>query len=262
MSQGSPTDQDGAVGATQEESTSTMTDIPTLDRPPSSDVPSNGVGASSSASLAGRGPDSQTVAVAAGPGGDGDNQMPADGSTQPDKSNSSRHQLASWLVVLVLATVCAIGLRAFVVQTFYVPSSSMYPTLQIGDRILVQKIGYSIERGDILVFRRPPGDVYDTNNEDLVKRVIGLPGETISSKGNTVYINGKPLAEPYLPKGTILGREISPPVKIPAGDYYMLGDNRNDSEDSRYWGFLPQSYVVGKVFVIVWRHGHPWFHPL
>ncbi|MGH9172657.1 MAG: signal peptidase I [Acidimicrobiales bacterium] len=172
---------------------------------------------------------------------------------------SPRQQLVSWLVVLVLAAGCAIGLRAFVVQTFFVPSGSMEPTLQVGDRMLVQKIGFTIQRGDILVFRRPPGDLADTNNEDLVKRVIGLPGETISSRGNTVYINGKPLSEPYLPPGTILGKPI-PTQKIPSGDYFMLGDNRNDSADSRYWGYLPRSYVVGKVILVVWRHGHPVFH--
>lgn len=170
-----------------------------------------------------------------------------------------RRQLISWAIVLLVAAGFAVGLRTFVVQTFFVPSGSMYPTLQVSDRILVLKIGFTIHRGDILVFRRPPGDQDDPTDEDLVKRVVGLPGEVIWSVGNTIYINGKPLAEPYLPKGTQLGRPI-PKERIPANDYYMLGDNRTNSDDSRYWGFLPRSYVVGKVFLIIWRHGGPAFH--
>jgi signal peptidase I len=262
MSQGSPTEEGSPVAATRDESFATMTDVPTI----ATTDPGASNGATGNGADPGTIADDRTDAVdpeATGAGdrdGEGDDGEGADG-TAAAPAKSSRHQLISWLVVLLLATGCAIGLRAFVVQTFFVPSSSMFPTLQQGDRILVQKIGFSIQRGDILVFRRPPGDVWDTNDEDLVKRVIGLPGETISSRGNTVYIIGKALAEPYLPKGTVLGRAI-PPTKIPAGDYYMMGDNRNNSEDSRYWGFLPRSYVVGKVFLIVWRHGHPWFHPL
>lgn len=180
---------------------------------------------------------------------------------RPTKQHSASRQLLSWVLVLGFAAACAVGLRAFVVQTFFVPSGSMTPTLQIGDRILVLKIGYTIHRGEIVVFRRPPGDKDDPNNEDLVKRVIGLPGETIWSKGNTVFIDGKALPEPYLPNGVLLGTAI-PTTKIPAGDYYMLGDDRNDSADSRFWTphFLPRSYIVGEVILVVWRHGRPAFH--
>jgi len=102
------------------------------------------------------------------------------------------------VVVVVLAVLAAAALRAFVVQAFYVPSGSMLPTLQIGDRIIVVKVGYTIHRGDIIVFRRTPADT-STTDADLVKRVIGLPGETISSRGATVLINGKPLREPWQP---------------------------------------------------------------
>ncbi len=170
-----------------------------------------------------------------------------------------KHQLGSWLAVLVIASGFALGLRTFVVQTFLVPSASMEPTLQPGDRILVLKTGYSIERGSIVVFRQPPRDYSDTNHEDLVKRVIGLPGETISSSATSVYIDGKPIAEPWLAKGTALGPTIWPPVKIPAGDYFMMGDNRSNSWDSRDWGVLPHSYIVGRVFLVIWRHGGPEF---
>jgi signal peptidase I len=167
--------------------------------------------------------------------------------------------LLSWVLVLIVAAGVAVALRLFVVQTFFVPSSSMVPTLQVGDRMLVLKIGYTIDRGSILVFRQPPLDSSDSGHEDLVKRVIGLPGNTIWSVGNTVYINGKPLSEPWLPKNTVLG----PPIRrqtIPAGDYFMMGDNRSDSLDSRDWGVLQHNLIVGEVLVVIWRHGWPVFH--
>jgi len=161
----------------------------------------------------------------------------------------------------VVGAAVALGLRLFVVQTFFVPSGSMMPTLQVGDRMLVLKLGYSLQRGAIVVFRQPPGDVSDTSGDDLVKRVIGLPGETIWSVGNTIYVNGRPLAQPWLPKNDPLG----PPItrqKIPKGDYFMMGDNRSDSFDSRDWGPLPRSYIIGRVFLVIWRHGGPAFHVL
>jgi signal peptidase I len=170
-----------------------------------------------------------------------------------------------WVVVAVFAALVAVGLRAFVVQTFFVPSGSMLPTLQIGDRMLVDKLPWvvdDIQRGDIVVFRRTPGDT-TTDAGDLVKRVIGLPGETISSKGDVVYIDGRPLREPWLP--TLVGLcqqsafNITKQV-VPAGHYFVMGDCRGNSEDSRFWGTVPSSYIVGKVFVVIWRHGHPWLH--
>ncbi|MGC9963399.1 MAG: signal peptidase I [Acidimicrobiales bacterium] len=170
-----------------------------------------------------------------------------------------RSGLLSLAVVFVVAALVAIVLRLFVVQTFFVPSGSMIPTLDIYDRMLVLKIGYTVGRGNIMVFRQPPNDTADPNHEDLVKRVIGLPGETIWSKGNTVFINGEPLAEPWLAAGTYLGQPISRQT-IPAGDYFMMGDNRSDSDDSRDWGPLPGSYFIGRVLVVIWRHGHPVFH--
>jgi signal peptidase I len=169
------------------------------------------------------------------------------------------HGLVGLAIVLLIAAALAITLRLFVVQTFFVPTGSMLPTLQIYDRILVLKVGYTIHRGDIVVFRQPPKDTTDLDHEDLVKRVIGLPGETISSNGNTVYINGKPLAEPWLPKGTVLGQPIATQT-IPQGDYFMMGDNRSESDDSRDWGPLPARLIIGKVLVVIWRHGRPAFH--
>jgi signal peptidase I len=193
---------------------------------------------------------------------------PAAGSPPPP-AQRRRHWALGWLAVIVIAGIVSVVLRLFVVQTFFVPSISMYPTLQMGDRILVQKIDYSLQRGAIIVFQHPKLDTSPPLNEDLVKRIIGLPGETISSRGNTVYIDGKPLAEPWLPKGTQLGGQIvdvpgcatnaTRGCVIPKGEYFMMGDNRSDSDDSRTWGPIPSSTFIGRVFLVVWRHGHPTF---
>ncbi|MHB8245293.1 MAG: signal peptidase I [Acidimicrobiales bacterium] len=168
-----------------------------------------------------------------------------------------------WLAIVAGSLAVAIGLRLFVVQTFYIPSGSMIPTLRPGDRILVQKIGYSVGEGSIIVFRTPPGyrpsECGGTAESDLVKRVIGLPGDRLKSVGNTVYVNGRPLRESYLPKGTRLGQPIRPQT-VPAGDYFVMGDNRSISCDSRVWGYVPKSYVVGTVFLVIWRNGGPAFH--
>jgi len=143
--------------------------------------------------------------------------------------------------VVVVALLAAVLLRTFVVQTYYIPSGSMEPTLEIGDRILVSKLSYdfhSIDRNDIVVFARPPAeDCGGAPVPDLVKRVIGLPGDRISSVGNTVLIDGKPLAEPYLPPNTPLGHPIASQV-VPANSYFVMGDNRPESCDSRYWGVV------------------------
>ncbi len=176
-------------------------------------------------------------------------------------SAAHSRQLLEWVGVVVLAVLVAAGLRTFVVQAFYVPSRSMQPTLQVGDRIIVVKFGYTIHRGDIIVFRRPPADT-STTDADLVKRVIGLPGETISSRDTTVLINGTPIKEPWLPHLTGICAEAAeniPTTQIPPGRYFMMGDCRGDSGDSRMWGTLPASYIVGKVVVMVWRFGHPYF---
>jgi len=173
-----------------------------------------------------------------------------------------RRHLLEWTAVIVFAALVAAGLRTFVVQAFYVPSISMTPTLQKGDRIVVLKIGYTIHTGDIIVFRRTPADTY-TTDADLVKRVIGVPGETISSHGATVLIDGKRLKEPWLPALTgpcVESAEKIPTTKIPAGHYFVMGDCRGDSSDSRVWGTVPASYIVGKVVFIVWRFGHPYMH--
>lgn len=172
----------------------------------------------------------------------------------PVRSKAQRRArfLLETLIILVVAVLVAVLLRSFVVQTYFVPSGSMEPTIMPGDRIVVNKLSQGIHRGDIVVFARPPAEHCGSAPvPDLVKRVIGLPGERISSSGNQVLINGKPIAEPWLPKPDPLGKPITPET-IPRGDYYVLGDNRANSCDSRYWGPVPGSLIVGKVVAIFW----------
>lgn len=174
-----------------------------------------------------------------------------------------RHWLIELAVILVVALAVAVLLRTFVVQTFFIPSGSMEPTLQVGDRIAVSKISYdfqSIHVGDIIVFRRPPAEnCGGTPVNDLVKRVIGLPGDTLSLANGQVYVDGRLLAEPWLPAGVKTEPGPNPvpyslqhPYTVPPGEYYLMGDNRPFSCDSRYWGPIPRSLVVGKVVARVW----------
>jgi signal peptidase I len=187
--------------------------------------------------------------------------LPEETPEEPTEKQGRFRPLMGWVITIVVALFISFGARAFVVQSYSIPSASMTPTLIPGDRILVDKLSSTVHRGDIVVFKDPPAD--RGGPPTLVKRVIGLPGETISSVGATVLINGKPLAEPWLPPLTGLCAEASehiPTTKIAAGHYFMMGDCRGDSDDSRYWGTVPASYIVGKVDVIIWRNGHPWFH--
>jgi signal peptidase I len=178
-----------------------------------------------------------------------------------------RRRAAEWFVIFLVAILASFAIRTYVVQVFEVPSGSMLPTLQIGDRLAVNKIpglAHHIHRGDIVVFHRAPGDT-DTQFPILVKRVIGLPGETISSKGDTLFINGRAIAEPWLaamnttPTCPQPNFDI-PATHIPSGQYYVMGDCRGDSSDSRVWGTVPAGNIIGRTFVVFWRHNHPWFH--
>jgi len=159
-----------------------------------------------------------------------------------------------WGAVIALALGAAFLVKTFVLQTFFIPSPSMVPTLQDGDRVFVNKLAYDfhpVHRGDIVVFTLPAGESAGPGIDDLIKRVVGLPGDTIQSRGNTIYINGHPLPEPYLPPGTVLG----PPVqeqKIPPNRYFLMGDNRPDSKDSRYFRTIPASNIIGRAFVRIW----------
>ncbi len=178
------------------------------------------------------------------------------GAGAPPRRRRSRVLLEA-VAVVVVAVLVALGLRAFVVQTYYVPSGSMEPTIDPGDRILVDKLSYhfhSVHTGDIVVFATPRAEIGRCAGPpvpDLVKRVIGLPGQRISSANGEVYVNGKPLAEPWLPAGEPLGPPVTP-MTVPANEYYVMGDNRTGSCDSRTWGPVPGSLIVGKVVAIFW----------
>jgi signal peptidase I len=158
-------------------------------------------------------------------------------------------------VPLLVAVVLAILLRTFVVGTFSIPSASMTPTLKVGDRIAVDKLSQhmgGIHRGDIIVFKRTQLTLCNAAAEKyLVKRVIGLPGDHLSSTGNTILVDGRPLAQPWLPKDDPLTYPIAP-TTVPSGEYYVLGDNRAESCDSRFWGEVPRGNIVGRVVLRYW----------
>jgi signal peptidase I len=188
--------------------------------------------------------------------------------TGPPRRRRRRRALAE-TAVTILVTVLLVGLvRTFAFQTFWIPSASMVPTLGVYDRILVQKAFFTwrdVREGDIVVFGHPPLDHCAGPQEgDLVKRVIALPGQTIYSSGSNIYVNGRLLAEPYLPHDDPLGPPIpgassQHPYRVPPGEFYMLGDNRADSCDSRYWGPITGSSIIGKVVLTWWHDDHPEF---
>jgi len=198
--------------------------------------------------------------------GDDTTPAPADGTDSPApesraaKKAARRHStvrsVIDWVVVLAVATSIALVVRAYVVQTYYIPSLSMYPTLKVGDRILVLKAAYrftSPATGDVIVFRAPPAErtMCDSPEvDDLVKRIIGTPGEMIWSVGDSIYVDGHVLHQNWShvdPLGEAIRRQT-----IPANDYFVMGDNHPESCDSRVWGYVPLGNIVGKAVLIFW----------
>jgi signal peptidase I len=196
------------------------------------------------------------------------------------------HQLGELPGLILMALVLAILIKTFLFQAFFIPSASMEKTLNVGDRVLVTKIPYYFgdpKRGDIIVFSEPDPQkqqergliggalhwlaqgigVAKPDNPDYIKRVIGVPGDTVSAKGGKVYVNGIPITEPYLTQKTSFPTDVK--VHVPEGMYFVLGDNRSNSQDSRYglgvspnggqYGFIPRDKIVGRAFVIVWPPG-------
>jgi len=204
----------------------------------------------------------------AGPDQAGPAQAGPDGAgpTRTGPWRRRRRALAETAVIILAAVLVAGLVRTFAFQTFWIPSSSMTPTLGVYDRIVVQKAFFSwhdVREGTIVVFSHPPADRCPGPPGDLVKRVIALPGQTIYSSGSSIYINGRRLAEPYLPRYDPLGVPIASrqhPYRVPPGEFYMLGDNRADSCDSRYWGPVEGSSIVGQVVLVWWHNGHPDLH--
>jgi signal peptidase I len=184
--------------------------------------------------------------------------------------------LREYFESILVAVVLALFVRTFVFQAFKIPTGSMKPNLLVGDHLLVNKFIFApaasglerallpmrpIERGDIVVFKYP-----EEPERDFIKRVIGLPGDTLELQNQTVLINGQPLAEPYAhylfppaAEGQMEGdlRRKYGPVTVPESHYFMMGDNRDDSQDSRFWGFLPQAYVKGRALFIYWSFDTP-----
>lgn len=175
------------------------------------------------------------------------------GGTGQLKPKSLLREYAEAILVAVLITLFV---RGFVAQAFRIPSGSMLPTLQVGDQLLVDKIVYRFhppKRGDIIVFKYP-----EDESRDFIKRIIGMPGETLEVRERKVFINGAPLndsawahhdgAEGF----RMPVRDDFGPVTVPPGHYFMMGDNRENSQDSRFWGFLAREKIIGRAFIIYW----------
>jgi signal peptidase I len=178
---------------------------------------------------------------------------------------------------IVIAVILALFIRTFIVQAFKIPTGSMEENLLIGDHLLVNKFAFgptasalertllpvgTVRREDVVVFKYP-----EEPDRDFIKRVIGLPGEAVEVREKKVYINGQALNEPYAhflqpPAGPSEFHEVTSsdvrerygPVTVPANQYFVMGDNRDNSQDSRYWGFLPREYIKGKALVIYWSY--------
>jgi signal peptidase I len=173
----------------------------------------------------------------------------------PDNNAPRQKEDNPWLEALKtigLSAVLALGIRQFVAEARYIPSGSMLPTLQINDRLIVDKLSYRFnvpQRGDIVVFA--PTDALEKQNfhDAFIKRVIGLPGEKIEIKGGRVYVNGEPIKENYIEEAPQYQMETK---EVPADAYLVLGDNRNNSYDSHYWGFVPRDRIIGRAVVRFW----------
>ena len=192
--------------------------------------------------------------------------------------STKKSVLREYFESIVIAVILALYVRTWAVQAFKIPTGSMENNLLIGDHLLVNKFVYAptisgaedlllpidpIRRGDVLVFKYP-----EDPERDFIKRVIGLPGETLELKEKRVYVNGTPLDEPYVHflfpvdatsgdpgEGTFDVRRSYGPVTVPEGHYFMMGDNRDNSQDSRYWGFMPREYVKGRALFVYFSFG-------
>lgn len=195
-------------------------------------------------------------------------RKPAEAASQPQYST-----LREYFVTTVVCTIFALFVTTYVVHPMTVPTPSMEPTILVGDRLLIDKFTirnaftdgiplvpeHRVKRKDILVFKFPeePEILY-------VKRLVGLPGEVLEIRDRQVYINGVPLDEPYKVHSDADSRRHAfladpkrdnfGPIKIPDGNYFMMGDNRDNSADSRYFGFLPADYVVGRPLFVFWSY--------
>lgn len=189
--------------------------------------------------------------------------------TESQKEPKKKGKLRENIEAIIIAIILALFIRTFIVQAFKIPSGSMQPTLKIGDHILVNKFIYGVklpyvrttlipvgepERGDIIVFKYP-----EQPGKDFIKRVIGVPGDTVEIIKKQVFINGQPLNQDYgmhtdsnLIPGRVNHRDNFGPETVPEGAYFVMGDNRDNSYDSRFWGFVDESAIKGEAFIIYW----------
>jgi signal peptidase I len=199
-----------------------------------------------------------------------------DGQEPPKKS-----QLRDWTEALIVAAILAMIIRTFVVQAFKIPSGSMEDTLLIGDHLLVSKFTYGLqvpfvedriftirdpERGDIIVFEFPEDkDKSYFKRRDFIKRVVGLPGDNVEIRNKNVYINGKRYMTPeavYKDGNITAGpRDNMPRITVPEDNYFVMGDNRDRSYDSRFWRFVDRSSIKGLAFIKYWSWDKEKFMP-
>jgi signal peptidase I len=203
-------------------------------------------------------PTDAPVATAPSDDGDGDGDGgaggPGPGAAQHRARRSVRRTVLEWVAVIGGGIAIALVVEAFLVQAFWIPSPSMVPTLQVGDRVLVNKLSYKlhdVHRGDVIVFRRPEEAVQPGGDDikDLIKRVVAVGGDTVEARDGQLYVNDELIDEPYLPAGT---QTIElPRTEVPEGKVFVLGDNRGDSQDSRVFGPIDEDTIVGRAFVKV-----------
>jgi signal peptidase I len=175
----------------------------------------------------------------------------AEPETEERSKPTGLRNVVEWVAIAAGALLVALVIKTFLLQAFYIPSLSMAPTLKVNDRVLVNKLSYDlhdVHRGDLVVFESPPNEGSQT--KDLIKRVIGLPGETVESRNGHILINGRELEEPYLGPDVTTGPLEQ--VTVPAEHLWVMGDNRPNSRDSRFFGAIPESLVIGRAFIRVW----------
>ncbi|MGI8662621.1 MAG: signal peptidase I [Acidimicrobiales bacterium] len=208
------------------------------------------------------------------------------GSRRARRRRSRRREIVEWVLVIGGALIVALVIKALLLQAFYIPSASMEPTLKVGDRVIVNKLSYhlhDVNRGDIVVFRRPAdhatsvqvkacdgrtitisrtSSLADEKIDDLIKRVVALPGETIDRRDDGhLYVNGQLLSEPYVKQTNGVSDQTprfgfdAQCIVVPDHQVFVLGDNRQNSQASNYFGPIDESLIVGRAFVRVWPLG-------
>ena len=197
--------------------------------------------------------------------------------TRTAKKQSARGSLVELVTIVAVALGLALGIQAFLVKPFRIPSESMEPTLDVGQRVLVDRVSFRLgepDRGDVVVFKPPAGaddnvcgvrhssesacprPTKDRSDTNFIKRVVAVGGDRLTVVDGRVYINGRRQAEPYSRPDAGCGIcNLRRPIRIPKGHYFMMGDNRGESADSREWGPVPEKWMIGRAFATYWPPG-------